>query len=62
LGESIRFHAAVVALGHFRRQQLAPRRVDALANDDEGRIEADHHFLGGRADDGIGHIGNPFTK
>ena len=62
LGQRVGLDAAVVALRHLRRQQLAPGRVDALADDDERAVEADDDFLGGRRDDGIGHVRDPFKS
>ena len=41
----IGFDAAEVAGRHFRGQNLAPGRIDALADDDEGPVEADHDLL-----------------
>src|SRR3546814_1653751 len=51
----VRLDAAEVAGGHLGGQQLAPGRVDALADDAEGLVEADDQFLRMRADDGACH-------
>ena len=55
LGEGILFHAAKVALGHFGRQQLAPRRVNALTDNHKRVVwpNTDRAGLGG--DDGLKH-------
>ena len=50
LGARIRLDAAEVAGRHFGGEDLAPRRIDALADDDERSIEADDDFLGGGTD------------
>src|SRR3546814_17021468 len=60
LGQAVGLDAAEVAGGHLGGEFLAPRRVDALADDAERLIEADHQFLGMRADDGTGHPVTPF--
>src|SRR5215472_8462501 len=55
LRERIRLDAAEVAGGHLGREDLAPGRVDALADHDEGTLEAKHDLAGCGADHGIGH-------
>src|SRR5262249_50759976 len=55
LGDGVGADAAVVAGRHLGREQLAPGRVDALADEDERPLEADDGLLGRGADDGIGH-------
>ena len=55
LRERIRLDAAEIAGRHLGGEQLAPGRVDALADDDERAVEADDDLAGGGADDGIGH-------
>ena len=55
LGARVRLDAAEVAGRHLGGEDLAPRRIDALADDDERAVEADDDFLGGGADNGIGH-------
>ena len=55
LGQRIGLDPGKIARRHFRRQQLAPGRVDALANDHEGAVEADRNLPVGRTDDGFGH-------
>ncbi len=49
------FDPAEVSRSHFRRQDLAPGRIDALADHDERALEADDDFAGCGADDGVGH-------
>ncbi len=51
----IRFDAAEVARGHLGGEDLTARRIDALADDYEGPIEADDDLLRGGTDDRIGH-------
>jgi hypothetical protein len=51
----VRLDAAEIAGRHLGGENLAPRRIDALADDDEGPVEADDDFLGGGADNGVGH-------
>ena len=58
LGQRVGLDAAEVAVLHLLREQLATGGVDALADHHEGPVEADHDFLGGRADDGVGHDGS----
>ena len=55
LRERVGDDARIVALRHFRRQQLAPRRIDPLADHHEAAFEADDDFLFGGGDDGFGH-------
>ena len=47
--------AAVIAARHLLRQQLAPGRVDALADHDEALVETDHDLLLFRSDYSLGH-------
>ena len=51
------FDAAEIARGHFGGEQLAPGRIDALADDHERAIEADDDLARGGTDDGVGHAG-----
>ena len=44
LGDRVGFDPAEVAVLHLLGQQLAAGRVDALADHDEGTLEADHHL------------------
>ena len=55
LGARIRLDAGEIAGRHLGGEDLAPGRIDALADDDERPIEADDDFLGGGTDDGVGH-------
>lgn len=48
-------HPAEIAGRHLCGQNLAAGRVDALADDDEGPLEADDDFPGGGTDNGICH-------
>ncbi len=50
--------ARIVAGGHLGGQQLATRRVDALADDDEAALEADGHFARLGCDYRVGHAGS----
>jgi len=52
----IRLDAGEVARCHFGGEDLASRRIDALADDDEGPVEADDDLLGGGTDNGVGHV------
>ena len=45
LGDSVGNHAIVIAFCHLGSKQLASRRVDALADDAEGRVKADDDLL-----------------
>ena len=47
--------AAVVADFHFRGQDFAPGRVDALADNRERPVETDFEFAGGGTHDGVSH-------
>ena len=47
LRQGIGLDARVIAFLHLGSKQLAPGRIDALADHDEGLVEADHDFLGG---------------
>ena len=51
LGQAVGLDPGEVAGGHLGGQQLAAGRIDPLADDAEGLIEADHQFPGMRADD-----------
>ena len=51
----IGFDAAEVPGRHLGGEDLASGRIDALADDDEGPVEADDDFLGGGTDNGVGH-------
>ena len=55
LGARIGLDAGEVARRHFGGEDLAPGRIDALADDDERAVEADDDFLGGGTDYGVGH-------
>ena len=55
LGEHVALDPAEVARLHLLGQCLAPGRVDALADDDERAVEAEHDLAGGGAQDGLGH-------
>ena len=55
LGARVGLDAAEVAGRHFGREDLAAGGIDALADDDEGAVEADDDFPGGGTDNGIGH-------
>jgi hypothetical protein len=46
--------AAEITRGHFGGEELAPGRIDALADDHERAVEGDDLARGG-ADDGVGH-------
>ena len=56
LGEDVALDPAEVAGLHLLGQELAPGRVDPLADDDERPVEADDDLAGGGADDGVGHV------
>ena len=45
LRDGVALDGAEVARGHLGGQLLAAGRVDALADDAKGAIEADHDFL-----------------
>ena len=55
LGEDVALDPAEVAGLHLLGQRLATGRVDALADDDERAIEAEHDLAGGGAQDRLGH-------
>ena len=55
LGDGIGLDPAEVAALQLLGEELAPRRVDPLADHHERPVEADHHLPGGRAEDGLGH-------
>jgi len=50
LCERVGFDAAEISGGHLGREDLAPRRVDALADHHEGTLEARHDLAGCGAD------------
>ena len=59
--------AAEIARGHFGGEELAPGRIDALADDHERAIKADDDLARGGTDDGVGHAGafdssTPFAR
>ncbi len=56
LGDHVALDAAEVAGLHLLGQELATGRVDALADDDERAVEADHGFARVGADDGVCHV------
>ena len=51
----VRLDPGEVARRHLGGEYLAARRIDPLADDDEGSIETDDDLLGGGTDDGVGH-------
>jgi hypothetical protein len=53
LRHGVGLDAAVVAVFHFFGENFSARRVDALANNDKGLVEADVDFTSGRADGGV---------
>ena len=55
LRQRVGLDAAEVAGRHLGGEDLAPGRIDALADHDEGPVEADDDFAGGGTDDGVGH-------
>ena len=56
LGERVLLHRLEVAGHHFRRELLAPGRIDALADDGERPVEADDVLLRGGSDERVGHV------
>ncbi len=55
LGQRLGDDPAVIARRHLGREQLAPGRIDPLADHDEAALKADDDFLGGGGDEGFGH-------
>ena len=53
--QRIGLDAAEVAGSHLGGEDLAPGGVDALADHDEGALEAEHDLAGCGADHGVGH-------
>ncbi len=58
LGDRVRDHRLEVARLHLLGQDLPPGRVDALADDHERAVEADHDLFGGRGKNGLCHAGS----
>src|SRR4029079_4273495 len=60
LGECVALDPAEVADLHLLREDVATRRGDPLADDDERPVVADDDLARRRSDDGPGHAGSPW--